>query len=870
MRVRLAAAWVLSLVTCGAAAQTLASIDGLREVGTRIKQSLDNAHAGNAPAAAELATLQARLDRVSSSADGTVAFAAKARAVTALLEQLRFEARHPRSAQIGDRHTVDVEITSATRGGSCGAALGLAESSAVDTTLRKGGEAWFILPATKSPRLRISTDSLGPDPALQVYDGCGAQAHLLASNDDNVGLDAAITIEPSRAQTHFVRVTNAGADGRIVVSSVAVSMTVSGIVHDLKTGQPIANTNVQVSPTAGGPAASAWSDQNGHYSVDVATAGDYYVYAGAQGYISQVYLNDDCPLSASGIYGCNLSQARVVTVSAQSSPANIDFSLNSGHRISGQLRGTNNVPAVGDVTLYDSAGGYIQNIGTDSVGHFTFRTLPSGTYKLEAQASGFGSQMYDHVNCDGPLQNVCDLSKAGTLTVGSQDLLDADFSLTVLASIRGTVSSASSALNASDTQFTLYDAAGNFITYGYTDYNADTYTIGALAPGNYFVVASNPAFFRQLSNGQDCASDCTNEMVTATPISLTSYGQQAEADFVLDPLPELHGYIEDAVTHTPIPNVTVILTTQPPALYFNGAASGTSDDTGNYVVRDIPGGTYYAWAVSPDHVDQIYAGITCEQTQNGSTPCDVAGATLITSAPNATIPTADFSLAPSSSISGTIRVNAGPGSDLPAITRVNIYNTSGTLTASANSDVQGRYVVNDVAPGNYTIIAAADFGGFFAQMWQNIACPFDGCIPTQGTIVSVGAAQQVAGIDFVLTQSYSVSGRVTDEDGAPIRGVAIDLFDSTDTFAGTGISDAQGYYVSLAYGQGQFYAATEAGGGYVDQVYAGIQCPQGTAYEGQCSLAGATALSISGTSTQAHIVNFVLKIGDRVFGDGFE
>ncbi len=850
------------------AAQTPTSMDALRDIGVRIKLSLVETESGRPPTSADVAAMQARLNQIEANADGSAPFAVKARAVAALFEQLRFEMSRPVTKRPASR-TSDVEIVSATRGSECANAFGLTESSRVAVTLRTGGDVWFAIPATDSPHVRIGTDSAGPDPALQVYDGCSTQRRLLAADEDTVGLDAALTLGPSDGRTRYVHLTNTGSDGRVIVYAATASMTVSGTVRDVRTGLPIYNASVEVSPMTGGFEASTWTDTNGKYSVAVPDAGTYYVYAGAQGYIAQAYLNDDCDLSPSGFYGCDLSQARTVTVSAQSSPSNINFSLNPGQQISGQLRGTNHVPIYGQVTLYNAQGGSPVTGVTDSVGHYAFTTVPSGTYKLQAQASGYGSQMYDHVNCDGPTQLSCDLNKADVLTIGTQDV-EVDFDLTVLDSIHGTISSSSGPIGISaDAQIIIYDNYGNLITNAYADFSGDTYSVGGLAPGEYFVVAKTDTYFLQLNNHVDCATDCTSEFATATPIVLTSYAQQVEVDFILDPLPALHGHVVDATTHAPVANVTVILSPAPPSQNYFGTVSGTTDDTGYYAVRNIPGSSYYAWAVSPDHVDQIYPGITCEQTQNGNAQCDVGGATRIVSTPDTAIPDANFSLMASGSISGTLRVNAGPGSDIPAITSVNVYDTTGTNVASANSDALGRYIVTDIPEGDYTVEAGS--GGFFPQLWQNIACSNGGCIPTQGDIIDVGAAGNVTGIDFSLTQAYSVSGRVTDANGIPIVGVVVDLFDGSRTLYGSGVSDAQGYYVaSINYGQGQYFAATEAGGGYVDQVYSGIQCPQGTAYAGKCSLTGATAIAVSGTSTLPHIINFALNVGDRLFGDGFE
>jgi hypothetical protein len=86
----------------------------------------------------------------------------------------------------------------------------------------------------------------------------------------------------------------------------------------------------------------------------------------------------------------------------------------------------------------------------------------------------------------------------------------------------------------------------------------------------------------------------------------------------------------------------------------------------------------------------------------------------------------------------------------------------------------------------------------------------------------------------------------------------------------SGVADAQGYYSAPGNIANSYFAATEAGPGYVDQVYAGIACPLGPAYYGLCSLTNATPLVLSGGNTQPQIANFILQSNDPIFSNGFE
>jgi hypothetical protein len=63
--------------------------------------------------------------------------------------------------------------------------------------------------------------------------------------------------------------------------------------------------------------------------------------------------------------------------------------------------------------------------------------------------------------------------------------------------------------------------------------------------------------------------------------------------------------------------------------------------------------------------------------------------------------------------------------------------------------------------------------------------------------------------------------------------------------------------------------ATEAAG-FVNQVHAGINCPDGVAYYGTCPLVEATPVYLDQNGTQPHIVNFTLQRQNQIFSGTFD
>jgi len=177
--------------------------------------------------------------------------------------------------------------------------------------------------------------------------------------------------------------------------------------------------------------------------------------------------------------------------------------------------------------------------------------------------------------------------------------------------------------------------------------------------------------------------------------------------------------------------------------------------------------------------------------------------------------------------------------------------------------------VGDLAPGTYFVSTSNQYP-YVTQVWANINCPTP-CGANAGTPVVVGNNQIVGGIDFNLIRRDAIVGRITDAFNVPISGAIVDVFRSIDgAFQNSAVVDASGYYLSAQQPGFAYYVATEAGAGYLDQVYAGISCPQGPAYFGLCPLAGATPVGLSYESSIPHVVNFVMMSNDPIFSNGFQ
>ncbi len=843
-----------------------------RRLAVVVERAISNYDVARPPTAAELARLdrQSRLLRRSISSTD-IAASRKLDTADSLLAQLHDRVTHARPPIAQSSTSAHVETVTADHGGACANALGIDSTRAVRVTLPTSGDAWLrVLGASD---LKVKTQSDGADPALEIYRGCGAAAQLISRNDDSGRLDAHVAVQNPARDDLFVRLTNSGDAAPITVSVVTDSLaTVTGKVTDKKTGLPVANATVQLACSnffADFCGAQATTDASGNYQVSD-SAGSYFVRADASTYVSVLYPNAVCigqgePFATSG---CNVGAAQYLSFDEGTTP-DINFSLDAGHKISGQVRDATNQPLSDATVLFeDTSGDTIATAFTDSGGHYSQTTLPPTNYVVIAMDSGYASQMYQNHTCSGPSFNQCDISQATPVPLTSGDVSGVDFSLPHLASVTGTVlGDDNQPLTSFGVEVEAVDSAGYLAGSGGVDAEGN-YELGPLPLGTYFLIASAQGYFSELYAGITCGANCLDSASSATTISVTTVGEVSTANFHLHALPPVLGQVTDAVTNSPVANVLIAASVMPPA-QFSNVSSAYTDQSGNYTLANVPPGTYYVWAQSATHVDQVYPNLPCESDQYSFFGCNVSGAILLTIADGVTPPHFNFSLAPSGIIEGKVTVDAGPGSDLVASASINLYNAAGALVDVSFPDGTGHYVFNDRPPGTYFAQSTA-ISSYMAQTWQTIDCT-EPCAATLGTPIVIGTGNTVSGIDFNLVQLDAFVGRVTDANGLPIGGAIVDIYDpSAGEWTGQGIADSQGYYAVTGSYAVSYELATEAGPGYVDQVYNGISCPLGSAYEGLCSLSGATPVQLVMYATQPHIVNFVLQSNDPIFANGFE
>lgn len=302
-----------------------------------------------------------------------------------------------------------------------------------------------------------------------------------------------------------------------------------GAVTMAGSGDPIPFIGLRVFDSDGSTVRFGGNDGMGDYAI-LLTPGTYFVTTRTFGaYLDELY--DDIPCY--GGFNCDVTSGTPVTVNAGAPTSGIDFALQPGASISGQVTDVASgapIPS-GGIQLYDETGSFIVSAFASTNGDFFAGGLSGGDYF----ALGFGStfyriELYDDIPCPYFNCNVLDGTPIavtqGATTTGI------DFELTELGGVIGTVSYAPPVNPLPFAAIDLYDSGGSFVTSSFID-SFGSYAIG-LESGTYFALAYNFSGHRpELYQDIPCP-DFLCDPTTGTPIVVTGTAVVPGIDFELD------------------------------------------------------------------------------------------------------------------------------------------------------------------------------------------------------------------------------------------------------------------------------------------------------------------------------------------------
>ena len=557
--------------------------------------------------------------------------------------------------------------------------------------------------------------------------------------------------------------------------------TISGTVTD-SGGSPILGIWVEACPfTGGGSCSGAWTAANGTYTTGLVAAGDYRVEASAPGYVREYY--DD---------HLAWEDADPVPVTEGGDTPGINFGL----RVEGTISGTVTDPGGGPIpgaSLWAcpfTGSGSCQSASTDSNGAYTIRGLATGTYRVEACATGYACEYYD---------NTLDWNAAIPITATEgADTPGINFSLRVEGTISGVVKDPDgNPIVGASLYAGPYTGSGSWVS-GQTG-PGGAYTIGGLATGDYRIQAC--------ATGYVCEYyDNTLDWNAAIPVTVTEGVDTPGINFSL----RVEGTISGTVTDSGgSPILGAWVDACPFAAGFCQSAS--TESGGTYTIGGLATGDYRVGACAAGHACEYY---------DDTPDWDAATPVHVTEGDNT--PDIDFSLGVEGTISGTV---TGPGgTEIGGASVWACPFTGGGWCQWASSTSEGTYTIGSLATGDYNVQACAT--GYVCEYYDNT---LDW---SAATAVPVTEGADTPGIDFSLSVEGTICGTVTDAFGSEVEGAGVsahhDAYDGA--FFQLTSSQEDGSYVITGLPAGSYYVVAgpypfAPSPPYVSEFYNGVRWP---------------------------------------------
>lgn len=650
----------------------------------------------------------------------------------------------------------------------------------------------------------------------------------------------------------FITITTAGQLVTGIDFVLGTGGRIRGTVLD-SASNPIAGINVEVYRTNGTFATATSTNSRGEYVSSAGLpAGSYYVRTrNSLGYVDRVYSGITCVgcivTSVSGTVvtlaaGASLTQDGETEASAPvTSASNIDFALALGGSISGTVTKSDGTPIQNAfVQVYTEAGTFITSTGTNGLGRYLLKGLPTGNYFARTSNSlGYIDQLYNGVTCTS-----CNVTTGQPIAVTVGNVTpNIDFALVTGGRVTGTVTAAAGGAPIGSVSVQIYNATGGFVTSGFTS-PSGVYITGGLPTGQYFARTFNSLGFINMLHASPTDIICASCTVTSgTPFTVT-VGASTTVNFSLPVGGAISGTVTVDGSSTPIAGVNVQVSTATGA--FIGSAN--TNAAGVYTVGGLPTGSYTIRTFnSSGYVDELYDNVACLS-------CSVSAGAQVSVTVGATTGNINFGLTQGGLVSGTVVDSAGNG--IPNVS-VQFFTPANFFVTSITTDNLGRYTTRAGMPTGTYFARTSNSVGFINVTYPSNTCL--NCPISSGSPIAVTAGQTTPNINFTLTLGGRITGTITDATtGLPLQGVSVSFFLADGSGVGGGGTNSLGVFSSAGLPAGTYYARTNNGLGYVNQVYNNVPCVR-------CFIASGQPITVTTGNTTSNI-NFALSPGGRISG----
>ncbi len=641
--------------------------------------------------------------------------------------------------------------------------------------------------------------------------------------------------------------------------------SIEGNVLDTATSMPIPGIQIRAFDHRGILAALTSSDQDGNFVFQSLDAGEHFLVTNDPEYFNEVYDNIPCPA------GCDPTVGTPVPVLNGLTLSGINFSLVPKGMITGTVVAENGAgPIYSTIRIFDNFGSYHGKVWSNSTdGTYRVTGLDDGSYFVIATAYCCLGELYDGIDCweDSPWG--CPPIDGTPVTVTHETVTSGiDFSLKRNGRIFGTVTDSTDGSFPSGRVYAT-DTAGSPVENDYF-YSDAGYSILLPVPGDYLIIADTYDHVDQIWEGIPCSGEYPEDCDLSEAVPITVEPEtEININFSLDRLGKVSGSVHSSATGLPLEGSFVRLFDST----GQNIATGAADASGHYeIFRVWPGSAYIATDVPSTYINELFDNISCPQgIPDGCDP--LTGSPVIVAA-NSTVQEINFNLDTGGGISGQIFEDTY-GRPLGGIP-VELWDSDGIHRKTDSSDSQGRYSFSGLESGTFFI--ATDQSSPFVPLnilYDAIPClygPPESCDPTKGTPIPVSIGTATRFIDIVLPSRDQdlITGRVSEAGtGNPIPNIIVDVWNAgAGGYVQGAVTDLTGTYI-LDVEPGNYLAATDNTGHWINQIFQGIECLAGSPYNGDCDPLIGTVFAVQTDQTTSGI-DFSLNPISRFFADGFE
>ena len=393
-----------------------------------------------------------------------------------------------------------------------------------------------------------------------------------------------------------------------------------------------------------------------------------------------------------------------------------------------------------------------------SDGSYMISSISAGTYRICAEGIRIGLVRQCFNGLDIPVLSNIDAATPVVLADG-EFRGNVNFPMNRGGTITGKLIDDDTAAPVADVdvEMSLYDIHGALVDKGtiHTDPTGSYYLQG-VPDGHFYLTAHITQGFKgtQLFPDIDCPSTCS-PATRGQQLAISNSELLDGIDFRLKPDVTISGTVIDDLGH-PLSDVLVTACQDvwgiPP--YCSYTTHSQAD--GRYVLH-INGRRSYTFFVraSERYSDQMYPYVACDAWCGFSYSHDGSSVTVDA---GDRIDGIDFSLAPSTRISGTLRDAIG-GQPLRGTIRA--YDANGNEIWSVGTDDAGAYVGQKWPPGTYYLQAKLDDQPSACAFYQDRPCPHWDMpiLSTDPTPIVVAAGDRRTGVDIrILSERIFLDG----------------------------------------------------------------------------------------------------------------